>query len=181
MAHDAVAPPWGHPLPGNRWDLLAEETAPPRTVSVVVTHFEQPDQLARTLAALGRQTVAPDEVVVVDDGSSEPPRVPAGVTLLRQEDLGFRAAAARHLGASHATGEVLVFLDADTAPEPGFLEAITRLPRLAPELLAVGRRRHAELSGADGSGDDGAGADAFGADRAGDGVAGADAFGADRA
>ncbi|GAB3653409.1 hypothetical protein GCM10027596_03800 [Nocardioides korecus] len=144
-----MPPPWGRALPDNRWDLVDAETAPARTVSVVVTHFEQPAQLARTLAALARQTSAPDEVVVVDDGSREAPRVPPGVTLLRQEDLGFRAAAARHLGASHAGGDVLVFLDADTTPEPDFVEALTRLPRLAPDLLAVGRRRHADLAGTD--------------------------------
>ena len=143
----SVPPPWGRALPDNRWDLLAGQDAPTRTVSVVVAHFEQPAQLARTLAALGRQTLPPHEVVVVDDGSREAPSVPTGVTLLRQEDLGFRAAAARHLGARHATGDVLVFLDADTTPEPGFVEALTRLPRLAPELLAVGRRRHADLAG----------------------------------
>ena len=152
MTHDrdatpAAPPPWGRWLPGNRWDLLAAEQPPLRTVSVVVTHFEQPEQLARTLAALERQTLPPTEVLVADDGSREPPRVPDGVRLLRQEDRGFRAAAARDLGARHATGEVLVFLDADTTPEPGFLEALTRLPRLAPDLLAVGRRRHADLAG----------------------------------
>ena len=142
-----TAPPWGRWLPGNGWDALDAEEAPPRTVSVVVTHFEQPDQLARTLAALARQTLPPDDVVVADDGSSEAPRVPPGVRLVRQEDHGFRAAAARHLGASHTTGDVLVFLDADTTPEPGLVEALTRLPRLQPDLLAVGRRRHAALEG----------------------------------
>ncbi len=140
-------PPWGTSLPGNAWDLLADREAPERSVSVVVTHFEQPAQLARTLAALERQTLAPAEVLVVDDGSRDAPTVPSGVRLLRQEDRGFRASAARHLGAGHATGDVLVFLDADTTPEPAFVEELTRLPRLAPDLLAVGRRRHADLAG----------------------------------
>ena len=142
-----TAPPWGRALPGNGWDALADQEPQRRTVSVVVTHFEQPEQLARTLTALGRQTLTPHEVVVADDGSREAPRVPPGVRLVRQEDHGFRAAAARHLGAAHSTGEVLVFLDADTTPEPGLLEELTRLPRLQPDLLAVGRRRHAALAG----------------------------------
>lgn len=155
-------PPWGRVLPGNGWDALADlepadlEPADPglagldakwRTVSVVVTHFDQPEQLARTLAALTRQTLRPDEVVVADDGSREAPRVPPGVRLVRQEDRGFRAAAARHLGATYTTGEVLVFLDADTTPEPDLVEVLTRLPRHQPDLLAVGRRRHATLAG----------------------------------
>lgn len=139
------------PLPGNRWDLLdgAAPDAPP-TVSVVVVHYDQQAELDRTLHALARQDHPADrtEVIVVDDGSPVPPRVPEGVRLLRQEDRGFRVAAARNAGAAAATGDVLVFLDADTAPEPGYLRTIARLPALAPDCLAVGRRRHADLAGA---------------------------------
>ena len=140
----------GRPLPGNRWDLLAGVVpdAPP-TVSVVVVHYDQQAELDRTLRALARQDHPADrtEVIVVDDGSPVPPRVPDGVRLLRQEDRGFRAAAARNLGAAAATHDVLAFLDADTAPEPGYLRALTRLPALAPDCVAVGRRRHADLAG----------------------------------
>ncbi|MBC7680487.1 MAG: glycosyltransferase [Pseudorhodobacter sp.] len=136
-------------MPGNRWDL-ADLAAPAdraeRSVSVVVTHFEQPVQLARTLDALARQTRWPTQVVVADDGSAEPPSVPTGVELVRQPDRGFRAAAARNLGAARCRGDLLVFLDADTSPEPEFLELITALPARLPELLAVGRRRHVDLS-----------------------------------
>ncbi len=140
----------GRSVPGNRWDLLdGLEPAQPPTVSVVVVHYQQQAELDRTLAALRRQTHPADrtEVIVVDDGSPEPPGVPAGVRLLRQADEGFRAAAARNLGASEATGEVLCFLDADTVPEPGYLTRMARLPALAPEAVVVGRRRHAELAG----------------------------------
>ncbi len=139
-------PPYGRTVPGNRWDLLdgLEPDAPP-SVSVVVVHFRQPAQLARTLAALERQTHRALEVVVVDDGSLEAPEVPAGVVLLRQEDRGFRAGAARNLGARHARGDVLCFLDADTVPEPDYVACAARLPALAPEAVTIGRRRHADL------------------------------------
>jgi len=143
-------PPWGRGLPGNRWDLLdGDLPAEPPRVSVVVPHYRQQAELDRTLAALARQTHPADrlEVVVVDDGSPEAPVVPPGVVLVRQRDEGFRLAAARNLGVRTATGDVLVFLDADTAPEPGYVAAVTRLPALAPEVVAVGRRRHADLSG----------------------------------
>jgi GT2 family glycosyltransferase len=138
-------PPFGTGIRGNRWDLLDGETPVVLpTVSVVVVHFEQQAELDRTLAALGRQAYPAEllEVIVVDDGSSVAPRVASGVRLLRQADEGFRLAAARNLGASSATGDILCFLDADTAPEPGYVRAITRLPALAPETVAVGRRRH---------------------------------------
>ncbi|MBC2934824.1 glycosyltransferase [Nocardioides sp. zg-1228] len=141
-----TAPPFGTSVPGNRWDL-APAGAPRRRVSVVVTHFEQEQALARTLAALGRQSRPPDEVVVADDGSRQAPVVPPGVRLVRQRDDGFRAAAARNLGVAATTGDVLVLLDADTTPEPGFVERMVALPEALPEALVVGRRRHADLSG----------------------------------
>ena len=132
-------------VPGNRWDLLPPGPTP--SVTVVVVHFEQPAQLARVLAGLAVQTHPSLDVVVVDDGSASPPDVPADVRLLRQPDLGFRAAAARNLGAASSTADVLVFLDADTVPEPGFVSALVRHAAACPDVLAVGRRRHADLSG----------------------------------
>lgn len=145
----ASAPPT---VIGNGWDALdglRPDPLPP--VSVIVAHYEQPDDLRRTLRALGAQTYPSDrvEIIVVDDGSRVPPDVPEGVTLIRQDDEGFRLAAARNRGAAAASGEVLCFLDADCAPEPGYLEALTRLPALCPDAMTVGRRRHADLSALD--------------------------------
>lgn len=137
-------------VPHNRWDLLAGHhrghPGPRPEVTVVVAHYEQPDQLARTLAALDRQTLPPVRVVVADDGSATPPRS-GSATVVTQPDRGFRAAAARNLGARHAAGDTLVFLDADTVPEPGFVEELTRHVAGCPDVLAVGRRRHADLTG----------------------------------
>lgn len=137
--------PW---VPGNRWDLVSHRGPEPPRVTVIVTHYAQPRELARTLAALARQDHPADrlEIVVADDGSPEPPVVPDGVRLVRQDDRGFRAAAARNLGASVATGDVLCFLDADTTPEPEYVRTLTRLPALLPEAVTVGRRRHADLA-----------------------------------
>ena len=141
-----TAPPYGTSVPGNRWDL-APSGALRRTVSVVVAHYEQQAELDRTLAALARQTRVPDEVVVADDGSRQAPVVPPGVRLVRQHDDGFRAAAVRNLGVAETTGDVLVLIDADTTPEPHFVERMTALPEALPEALVVGRRRHADLAG----------------------------------
>ena len=141
----------GWALPDNRWDLLdglQPESDP--TVSVVVVHYEQPGELARTLLALDRQRYPAGlvEIIVVDDGSAEPPAVPDHVRLLVQEDRGFRAGAARNLGAAAARNRVLVFLDADTAPEPDYLSRLVRLPALTWDAVAVGRRRHGDLASA---------------------------------
>ncbi|AMY17776.1 MULTISPECIES: glycosyltransferase [Nocardiaceae] len=140
----------GTTVPGNRWDLLDGMDAPAVSVSVVVPYYRQQSQLTMVLAALERQDFPRDrlEVIVADDGSPEPPRVECAlpVTVVRQEDRGFRAAAVRNLGAAAATGDVLCFLDADTVPEPGYVRALARLPSLVPDALTVGRRRHADLT-----------------------------------
>lgn len=136
-------------VPGNRWDLVAGRAETDPTVAVVIPHYNQQHELDRTLAALERQTYPSHlvQVVVADDGSTRVPtlpRSPLDVTVVRQDDLGFRAAAARNLGAAATSAAVLCFLDADTVPEPDYLRALTRLPAHVPDALVVGRRRYAE-------------------------------------
>lgn len=120
-------------------------------VAVVIPFYEQQGQLDLVLAALERQDLAPAEVVVADDGSAGAPHVgdrPYPVRVVRQEDQGFRASAARHLGAGATTAPVLAFLDADTVPEPGYLAALAAVVGDGPRgTLAVGRRRHGDLGG----------------------------------
>jgi GT2 family glycosyltransferase len=149
-----TTPTGGRWVPGNRWDLAPAPTRPP-SVTVVVTHYEQPAQLALTLAALAGQTHPADllQVVVADDGSATAPVVPAGVEVVTQPDEGFRAARVRNLAAERAHGDVLLFLDADTVPEPTYVAAMARLPGVLPEAVVVGRRRHADLSGLVAGGD----------------------------
>src|ERR1039458_79360 len=43
-------------------------------VSLVINTFDQPDYLARVLAAVARQVVPPDEVLLADDGLEQPTR-----------------------------------------------------------------------------------------------------------
>lgn len=123
-------------------------------VSVVIPYFENQRGLDRLLAALARQDMAAHEieVVVADDGSATSPVLPAtpfACSVVRQENRGFRAGAARNLGARASSGTVLVFLDGDMIPEPGFLTALLAGRDAADDghgALAVGARHHAELS-----------------------------------
>jgi GT2 family glycosyltransferase len=140
----------GHAIAGNRWDALDGLVPDPfPRVSVIVAHYRQPEQLARTLQALRAQDYPADllEVIVADDGSPEPPVVPADVAVVAHADVGFRLAAVRNLGVGRSTGDILVFLDADTSPEPAFVRELTRLPALSYDVVTVGRRRHADLAG----------------------------------
>lgn len=136
-------------VPGNRWDLVDSATALQQRIAVVIPFYEQHAQLAMLLTALEMQTYPRElvEVVVADDGSSVAPEPESAmhVSVVRQARNGFRAAAARNLGAAATTAPVLCFLDADTYPEPDYLRSIARLPSLVPDALVVGRRRYAAL------------------------------------
>jgi len=84
--------------------------------SVVIPVFNGAATVARAIESVLGQTYAAYELIVVDDGSTdETARVVAGfgrrVTYLRQANAG--VSAARNIGAGHAKGEWLAFLDAD--------------------------------------------------------------------
>jgi GT2 family glycosyltransferase/glycosyltransferase involved in cell wall biosynthesis len=141
-------------VPGNRWDLLARpRTAARPLVSVVIPYYQNQPGLDLVLAALDRQSYPRErlEIVVADDGSAQAPDTAAAggttVAAVWQENRGFRAAAARNLGAARARGDVLLFLDGDTVPEADFVRRLARLPARCADVIAVGRRRHARLSG----------------------------------
>ncbi len=131
-------------------------TVSPQTVGVVIPHYDDERRLRWVLDAVARQRYPLDlvHVVVADDGSPRPPELPAlpiRCDVVRQEDRGFRAGAARNLGAAAADGELLVFLDGDTIPEPGYLAALSAAaPDGGAGWLAVGRREHVDLAGYEG-------------------------------
>lgn len=131
---------------GSRLGDLARGPA----VSVVVPYYRDQELLDLLLARVAAQTgvAGGTEVVVADDGSPVPPdtrrAAPLPVRVVRQEHQGFRAGAARNLGAGAARGRVLAFLDGDTVPDDGYVAALQAACLGAP-VLAVGRRRHADL------------------------------------
>lgn len=100
------------------------------TLSVLVVSFENRDDLRRTLPALLPELGDDDELIVVDnnpgDGSAEAVRelAPLARILTMGSNTGF--AGGINAGAEAATGELLVILNPDAAPRPGFAEAICR-------------------------------------------------------
>lgn len=98
-------------------------------ISVVVPAYNAEDTLPACLDALQHQTLAPDEIILVDDGSSDETAAIAreydGVTVLSQKNQG--PAAARNLGVRRASGDIVLFTDADCAPAPQWAEALTSI------------------------------------------------------
>ena len=156
MDHSRV-PPAG--VRGNDWRELSvaapDRFEPELPVSVVIAYYEAPEALELTLAALEGQTYPRElfEVVIVDDGSSEPLVAPAGsplaVRVVHQEDRGFGLARARNTGARAANCEILVFLDCDMMPEAGWLSEHARWHHAACDALTLGFRTHVEVDGID--------------------------------
>jgi O-antigen biosynthesis protein len=110
-------------------------SSPLPRVSVCVPFYEQPALLGDALALLAAQSLPPYEVIVVDDGSKSAEAAAAfadagrrfarpGWKFLRQENAG--PAAARNRAAREATGDALLFCDADNRFRPGMVATLAR-------------------------------------------------------
>lgn len=102
------------------------------TVSVIVPTRNRAPYLRMLLNALAIQVypAARVEVIVIDNSSTDETESvlreaagssPFALRYVRKEDEG--PAAARNLGASMATGEILAFTDSDCIPAPGWLRS----------------------------------------------------------
>jgi GT2 family glycosyltransferase len=100
---------------------------PPRLSLVVVT-FNCRDDAIRTLSALAEQLGSKDELIVVDNASSDGTAdaiarsVERAAVVRNPVNAGFAAAA--NAGAAGASCDLIVFLNPDAEPAPGFVEAI---------------------------------------------------------
>lgn len=119
-------------------------TSPPRTagdgvrVSVVVPVKDDADDLWECLRALGTQTRPPDEVVVVDNRSSdETSRVAhaAGARVVACAQPGIPAASA--VGYDAASGDLILRLDADCRPAAEWVERVVRVFAREPGVGAI--------------------------------------------
>lgn len=114
--------------PGRPVDVGRPLTLP--SVSVVMPVRDRPVQVLEAIASVQAQTHPHWQLVVVDDGSTDSTAgVVAAVAardprvqLVRAEHGG--VSAARNLGAGHATGDVLAWLDSDNTWLPGHLGAM---------------------------------------------------------
>ncbi len=100
------------------------------TLSVLIVAWNSREELARTLPALLPELGDGDELIVVDndsdDGTAEAVTelAPRAKVVRTGANLGF--AAGCNAGAAVARGDLLVCLNPDAAPLPGFGEAIRR-------------------------------------------------------
>ena len=114
--------------------------------SIIIPTYRRPRRLAGCLQSLACLDYPRDrfEVIVVDDGSQEPPETMVAdflkcfdVMLLKQAHTG--PATARNTGAAQAKGEVLAFTDDDCEPAADWLQTLAKRYTAKPDCAIGGR------------------------------------------
>jgi glycosyltransferase involved in cell wall biosynthesis len=106
------------------------------TITAVVPAYNASGFISRAIRSALDQTVPPDQVIVVDDGSADDTADVAGsfpVQVIRQKNGG--PAAARNAAIRAASSEWIAFLDADDAWHPDKIER--QIPCLGDPQLGV--------------------------------------------
>jgi glycosyltransferase involved in cell wall biosynthesis len=123
-----------------RETALAPAQDPALTVSVVIPTYNRAGLLARALRSALAESRPGDEVIVVDDGSTDDTeglvRVQGPmVRYVRTAHVG--AGAARNAGVRAATGDLIAFLDSDDDWVPGKLSWQRAVMAWRPDLVCV--------------------------------------------
>jgi glycosyltransferase involved in cell wall biosynthesis len=113
------------------------------TISVIATVLNERGSVRRLLESLAAQTLLPDEIVIVDGGSTDgtldvlrawPGRLPLRVISAP----GANISAGRNRAIAEASGELIAATDAGVVLSPGWLEAVTAPLRENPALTVCG-------------------------------------------
>lgn len=126
----------------SRFPTPGDGTSDPLTFSVVICTRGRDASVLRLLEALEDQTRAPDEILVVDGD-------PGGklAALVEDDDGRIRyiplpnengLTEARNEAIDRIRGQICVFLDDDTVPEPDLIEEFARIYRERPEIGGAG-------------------------------------------
>jgi len=107
--------------------------------SIIIPVFEQWGLVPDLVEAIAQQSMPPGEVLFVDNGSAHvtvPDNIPFKHRVLSCATPG--SYAARNHGVQNASGEILVFTDADCVPEPGWLAALLAALGEADDRIVAG-------------------------------------------
>lgn len=114
-------------------------TASRPAVSVIVPTYNCGRFIAEALESILRQTRRPDQIAVVDDGSTDDTDQVvsqfSGIEYIRQRNAG--VSAARNTGLAAARGQFVTFLDADDRWRPKFVERMHELLNADPTAVCA--------------------------------------------
>jgi glycosyltransferase involved in cell wall biosynthesis len=107
------------------------------TISVIIPSYQHAPTLGACVDSILAQTRKPDEIIVVDDGSTDDtqavlaPYRERGVRVITQQNAGSNPA--RMAGFAASTGERIMFCDADAVMRPDALEKLSAALDAHPE------------------------------------------------
>jgi glycosyltransferase involved in cell wall biosynthesis len=107
-------------------------------ISVVIPALNDADMLVRCLSALAAQNRLPDEIIVVDNGSTDETAAVArvgGARVVVEPQRGIPRATAT--GFDAATGTIIARLDADSVPPSTWLAHVEARFAASPDLAAL--------------------------------------------
>jgi glycosyltransferase involved in cell wall biosynthesis len=117
------------------------------SVSVVIPMFNSAATIERALDSVASQSLLPQELIVIDDGSDDSSakiveqwsKSRIAVNLIKHsQNLG--PSASRNTGWDHATQKFVAFLDADDAWHPEKLRIQTQLMQRDPKIALIGHQ-----------------------------------------
>jgi glycosyltransferase involved in cell wall biosynthesis len=120
---------------------MRRKTDTPANLSVIVTCYNKtPQMVCEAIDSVWSQTVAPLEVILVDDGSKEQHAHNKAISIILPKNVG--VAKARDIGVKMSRGKLLLFLDADDILSPDFIQQcgkkIVKNEIVYPNLLSFG-------------------------------------------
>lgn len=116
-------------------------------VEAVVTSFNQGSMILEAVESLCAQTMLPQRIIIMDDGSTEEnslsilkaieknPNLPIPVNVYYQENSG--VSAARNAGIQKAQTSMVLVLDGDDKLKPEYLEHVSRFLQDSPAMVAA--------------------------------------------
>lgn len=121
-------------------------------VEAVITSFNQKSMIYEAVHSLCSQTVRPEKIIIVDDGSTDETSIhilneieadrsrPVPLQVIRQSNKG--VSVARNAGISRTQSPLVLVLDGDDSLESGFIEEVCGLLCDDPSMIAASSWLH---------------------------------------
>ena len=103
-----------------------------KKISVIIPTYNRPNELKHCLESIIKQTVLPEEIIVIDDGNllEMPCRnelEKLGIRCIFQKKKKKGLTRSRNLGIRISSGEVVLFFDDDVVLSPSYIEEIKKV------------------------------------------------------
>lgn len=115
------------------------------TTSVIIPTYNRPYDLTVTIASILKQTIKPDEIIVLDDGDLQDPplqskalRSGVNYIYIKKNDRDKGLTKSRNIGIRHAKGDIVFFFDDDVELFPDYIEKILHRYEASPEIDGIG-------------------------------------------